>query len=144
MSQCLPVDLQWGHWYWRYGHLFLRWLSRSRRNTCTSFLFSMHSLVQRRRVYPHNVVRWSSRDCKSPTQPHPFLLLLHLTLSALISRSPVHGESMSGRLLSSTYMASQSVFVMKEFILFMMLLLMVSMHEQHMFTCTCLCTSVSE
>ena len=142
MSQCLPVDLQWGHWYWQYGHLFLRWLSRSRCNTCTSFLFSMHSLVQRRRVYPHHVMRWPSRDRNSPTQPHPFLLLLHLTLSALISRSPVHGESMSGRLLSSTYMASQSVFVMKELILFMMLLWMVTMGSTCSVNYYCLCTSV--
>ena len=83
----------------------------TRYTTCTSFLFSMHSLVQRRRVYPHHVVRWSSRDCNSPTQPHPFLLLLHLILSALISRSPVHGESMSGRYCPAhSYMASLKCF----------------------------------
>ena len=140
MSQCLPVVLQWGHWYWRYGHLFLICLLRSRRNTCTSFLFSIHSLVQRRRVYPHHVMRWSSRDRNSPTQPHPFLLLLHLTLSALISCSPVHGESMSGRYCPAhSYMASQSVFDKR-----VDTVTIDGYHEQHMFTCTCLCTSVSE
>ena len=101
MLQYLPVSLQWRHWYWRLGHLFLRWWSRSRCNIRTSFLFSMHSFVQQRRAYPH-VVRWSSRDRNSPTQSHPLSLLLHTTLSDLISRSPM-GERFSGKVCSTSF-----------------------------------------
>ena len=90
--QYLPVALQWRHWYWRFGHSFLRWWCRSRRNILTSSSFSMHSLVQRRRAYPH-VVRWFSRDRNSPIQPHPFSLLVHITLSDLISCSPMGRKS---------------------------------------------------
>ena len=83
------MSLQWGQWYWQFGHLCLRWLSMSRRNTVayTSSVSFVHLLVQRRRAYPH-VLRWLSRDRSSPLQPHPFSSLLHLTLSALISCSP--------------------------------------------------------
>ena len=87
ISQYLPMASQWRHWYWRFGHSFLRCWSRSRRNILTSFSSIMHWLVQQRRVYPH-VVRWSSRDRSSSTQPHPFSVLLHMTLSALTSCSP--------------------------------------------------------
>ena len=52
----------------------------------------MHSLVQRRRAYSH-VVRWSSRDRSSPTQLHPLSQLLHMTLSDLISCSPMQRNS---------------------------------------------------
>ena len=87
ISQYLPMVSQWRHWYWRLGHSFLRCWSRSRRNILTSFLSSMHWLVQWTKVYPH-VVRWSSRDRNSPIQPHQFSKLLHMTLSDLISCSP--------------------------------------------------------
>ena len=90
ISEYLPVTLQWGHWCWRYGH-FMRCWSRSRRKIFTSLSFSMHSLVQRRRAYSH-VMRWLSRDRNSPSQPHPLLLLLHITLSDLISCSPIRNS----------------------------------------------------
>ena len=48
----------------------------------------MHLFGQCRRVYSHTV-RWLSRDHSSPTQPHPFSLFLHNTLSDLISCSPM-------------------------------------------------------
>ena len=58
--------------------LVLEMMVRSRHSILTSSSFSIHSLVQRRRVYPH-LVRWFSRDHISPTQPHPLSLLLHMT-----------------------------------------------------------------
>ena len=96
---------QWRHWYWRLGHSFLRWWSRSQHNILTSSLSFMHSLVQRRRVYPH-VVRWYSRDRNSPIQPQPFSLLLHMTLSDLISCSPM-GKKSSRKLCSMLLRKSQ-------------------------------------
>ena len=44
----LPVSLQSGHWCWQFGHLFLRWWSRSWRKILTSLPFSMHSFGQQR------------------------------------------------------------------------------------------------
>ena len=90
ISQYLPVSLQWGHWCWRFGQ-FLRCWSRSRLKILNSLSFSMHSLVQRMRACPH-ILRWSSRDRNSPTQPHPLSQLLHIALSDLISCSPMREE----------------------------------------------------
>ena len=92
ISRYLPVSLQWRHWYWRFGHSFLRWWSRSRRKILISLLSSVHLFGQQRRAYSH-VVRWSSRNRNSPTQSHPFSQLLHITFSDLISCSPTGEES---------------------------------------------------
>jgi len=100
--QYLPVSLQWGHWCWRFGHLFLRWWSKSRRNSCTISLLFIHLFGQWRRAYPH-LLRWLSRDCNSPTQPHLLSQLLHLTLSALISCSP-RERDFSGKLYSTLFL----------------------------------------
>ena len=70
----------------------------------------MHSLVQQMRAYAH-VVRWLSRDRNSPTQPHPFSLLLHMTLSDLISCSPM------GRNPAGNYAACCSEKVMSFFLI---------------------------
>ena len=40
-------------------------------------------------------MRWLSRDRSPPTQPHPFSLLLHMTLSALTSCSPMGRNSVA-------------------------------------------------
>ena len=66
----------------------LRCWSRLRRNTYTLPVLYMHLLVQRRRAYSH-VLRWLSRDRNSPTHPHFLSQLSHLTVSDLISHSPI-------------------------------------------------------
>ena len=106
ISQYFPVSLQWRHWYWRFGHLFLRCWFRLRCNICTSSVFSMHLFGQWRRSYPH-VVMWSSSDRNSPTQSHPLSLLLHTTLSDLISRSPM-GERFTGKMCSTSFSSPPS------------------------------------
>ena len=64
----------------------MRWGSRSQRKILTPSFWSMHSFGQQRRAYSHTV-RWLSRDRNSPIQSHPVSLLLHMTLSDLISCS---------------------------------------------------------
>ena len=117
ISQYLPVSLQWGHWYWRFEHSFLRWWSRLWRKILTSLFSSVHSFGQQRRAYSH-VVRWLSGNRNSPTQPHPFSLLLHITFDFLLTygwRKSTETEiSISGnmdqkRTLDTTHLQSKVI-----------------------------------